>query len=80
MTDRKAHGDTERARASDRRRLAGAAERQRRDRHQMISAETVEESQNESGRDEQHVIEFYQVPVPPYLSATVQTSGTVFGG
>ena len=39
VADREAHGDAERARALERGRLAGGADRQRRDRHQMIRAE-----------------------------------------
>jgi len=54
VADREAHGDTERARALERRRLAGGADRQRRNRHQMIRAQSVEKAQREGRGDEEH--------------------------
>ena len=54
MTDREADGDAERPRALQRRRLARRTERQRRDRHQVISAETMKKTQGEGRGDEEH--------------------------
>ncbi len=54
VADREAHGDPERARALDRRCLGGGADRQRRNRHQMIRAESMEKAQSEGRGDEEH--------------------------
>ena len=55
MPDREPHGDADSARA---RLTAGASapapERQRRNRHQVIGAETVEESEGQCGREQEH--------------------------
>jgi hypothetical protein len=49
VTDREANGDAERACPLQRWRLARIADRQRCNRHQMISAEPVKEAQGEGG-------------------------------
>ena len=49
VSDGEAHRDAERARALHRRRFRAGAHRQRRDRHQVIGAESVQESERESG-------------------------------
>ena len=54
MTDCEAHGDAERARALERRCVAGGADRQRRNRHQVIRAESMEKAQSEGRGDEEH--------------------------
>ena len=51
MSERKANGDAKRARALDRRGFRAATHRQRRDGHQVIGAETVQKSEDESGRE-----------------------------
>ena len=54
VADGEPHRDAERARALDRRRFAAGAERQRRDRHQVIGAEPVENAQKECGGKKDH--------------------------
>jgi hypothetical protein len=54
VADGEAYGDTERACALERRRLAGGADRQRRNRHQVIRAKSVEKAQGEGCRNEEH--------------------------
>ena len=54
MADREAHRDPDSARARDRRRFPHCANRQRRNRHQVIGAETVEESEGQCGREQEH--------------------------
>ncbi len=50
MADGKTDSDTERASSLKGRRLSRSAQRERRDGHQVISAETVKKTKGESGR------------------------------
>ena len=52
MAERETDRHTERARTFDGWRFRAGAERQRRDRHQVIGAEAVKESEGEGGREE----------------------------
>ena len=54
VADRETDGHAHRARPPQRRRLPGRAHRQRGDRHEVIGAETVEETEGQCGREQEH--------------------------
>src|SRR5690349_24057338 len=59
MPDRESHRDTQRAHAPRRRRRRGPVNRQRSNRHQMIGAQSVEESEKQGGREQDQDTELY---------------------
>ena len=82
VADRKPHRDAERARAFDRRRFATRSERKRRDRHEVIGAQTVKKAERESrGQQQQDGHRLGDFPPAEARSggATVHATGTLTG-